>query len=325
MRSVIVFGNGLGMALSVKDFLLGEAVFDVWYSGLVSEDQKELILSCIEQNLEFPHSEDQMKEMYSALYACETLLSLRESSEWLTKKSLGYPSAVYNFVHNVTKFLFRKSLNNSIVIPEDFSSALVSYIRESKSHIATLNYDSLIFNILKNNKLIGSEDNILRDGFKRSVFNRENLFRKNEHDYSWYLHLHGSPLFYGSDTVRKLAIKDLIEGKSVSDLGRNVVLTNFDNKVNVIDSSSILKTYWEFFDLSLDQCAAVTLFGYSGADRHLNEMIAKNRNVKTIKVVEWLGAGPKNGRKSFWEEALAREVIYVPKENILSFSDWSFG
>lgn len=324
MRSVIVFGNGLGMALSSKDFLLGEAVFDVWNSGLVPEEQKDLILSCIEQELDFPRSEDQMREMYSALYACETLLSLRDSAEWLTEKSLGYPAAVYNFVHNVTKCLFQKSLLSKGSVPNDFSRNLVSYIRESKSHVATLNYDGLVFEILKDNKLIGIEDSILKDGFKRALFNRENLFRKNENDYSWYLHLHGSPLFCGSDSIKKMTVNDLREGKNSSGLGRNVVLTNFDNKMNVINSSFILKTYWEFFDLSLDQCEAVTLFGYSGADRHLNEMIAKNRNVKNIKVVEWLGAGPKSARKSFWDEALGREVMYVPKENILSFSDWSF-
>jgi hypothetical protein len=90
----------------------------------------------------------------------------------------------------------------------------------------------------------------------------------------------------------------------------------------MIEASEILQRCWQFLRRAIDESAEIVLFGYSGNDTHLNQLIAQKRSSKLVRVVEWLGAGFEDVRKPFWDEQLGGEVSLVLKEDILTFTDW---
>lgn len=139
------------------------------------------------------------------------------------------------------------------------------------------------------------------------------------------MHLHGSPLYAERDRSRPYKLSEVslrIMPKSLSNVGQHVVLTHFSHKMGKIESSEILRTYWEFLDLAIEESSKIVLFGYSGNDLHLNRLISQARSNKEVLVVEWLGAGNKPTRTQFWHNQLGGDVSLKLMEDILSFSEW---
>src|SRR5699024_11067187 len=100
-----------------------------------------------------------------------------------------------------------------------------------------------------------------------------------------------------------------------------IVLTHFRHKIMVISSSKLLLTYWQLLTEAFDESEEIILFGYSGVDEHLNDLI-KAISKKPVKVVEWAGAGDQEDRNSHWSSALGRNVYLVQCDSILNFHDW---
>jgi len=138
----------------------------------------------------------------------------------------------------------------------------------------------------------------------------------------WYLHLHGSPLFYdaANGKVKKLPRHQLASTIVES---MHLVLTHVRHKQSIIATSSLLTEYWKFLARALKESEEVVLVGYSGYDSHLNNFISRRADGLTIRVVEWSGAQPDNDNRSeYWETKLKTPATVERYDSILEFIDW---
>ena len=149
----------------------------------------------------------------------------------------------------------------------------------------------------------------------------ENLERRPWSTYGYYMHLHGSPLFVDQDgNISKLRQGEL--GSDDDVVGSHIVLTHVKHKPTVIAASPLLQAYWEYLEKALIESSEVLLFGYSGLDAHLNELLER-RSPEVIRVIEWDGAGSEEERRAFWEKQFGRHVTLIRMSNILEFVDWA--
>lgn len=334
MRSLLIFGNGLGMSLDPSAYSLHRAMHTVWESAALTSAQKQLILACLPRKAKSPSDEAHLGRLQSVVAACEKLLEVAplDGKHWLNDDGQEFPKAVQRFAFEVARCIFLARYTDpkselygvKCQLPLYFTEPLSSFIRKSRSHIATLNYDGLLSQALEKHGLLNCDTSILRDGFAGRIFNRKNLFRPKEQG-GWYLHLHGCPLFSTVYKNRHRKISELsLEANSsgMKHVGQSIVLTNAESKPDIIKASGILDVYWEFLELSIHESRNLTVFGYSGNDIHLNRLIAQNRADKPIRVVEYLGAGRRENRLRFWSEQFGDQVDLVQKEDVMTFQDW---
>lgn len=320
-RWTLIFGNGLGMAIEPRFYRLERAIEEVWSgTDCLDEAQKSLIRSCLAaQGAEdMPKGEADLDVLQVALVACDFLNSIDiGGAGWLSRNAKKFPDAVRRFIYR-TASQFHCSDKS---LPEEFVDSLVDFIKASKSHVAPLNYDNLLYDPLISNDVLCGYNGELVDGFHSSGFDVDNLERKFGRDFGYYLHLHGSPLFVDrGGSVRKLKRNELDEQADV--VGSHIVLTHVEHKVSVIDSSPVLRGYWGLLASGVDESEGVLLFGYSGDDIHLNNLIRRAASSKPVKVVEWKGTYNRQERKSFWESRLGRKVDVRLMSDILKFYDW---
>ena len=111
------------------------------------------------------------------------------------------------------------------------------------------------------------------------------------------------------------------------DESSHIVLTYVEHKLIVIDSSHILREYWRCLVDAFSESEKVVLFGYSGADKHLNEKINQHcsrKSGKRIVVIEWEGSGSFEQRQAFWQRDLGDVDIQLQHlKNPLEFNGWS--
>jgi hypothetical protein len=193
-------------------------------------------------------------------------------------------------------------------------------------HVATLNYDRLLYQSLIDARCLAGFGGDLVDGFLRSSgFSPANLEPRGGNDFGWYLHLHGTPLFIddekGNPVKQPMPIAELTPT-------RHLVLTHVAHKPSVIDSSPVLSEYWRRLRQALKASRNLCLSGYSGEDAHLNDLIQGAR-AEHITVVEWSGAGTTgrqgatdSDRQAYWRQKTGKETSVVRLENILDFEDW---
>lgn len=320
------------MGVSSDAYNLASVMNDVWDDDFNDPTMRRLVAACLPNGSKRPTSEDQLATLQDAVSACEVLLGVRGSSgdHWLSDEGRAFPEAVHEFTYLVArrmylaKHRYGATAGQTCVLPDEFVQRLLDEIRTSESHVATLNYDGLLSRSLGECGMLGGSSPALLDGFSDKKFHRNNLFRARGHG-SWYLHLHGSPLFTddAKGKPQKLATSTIMRaGKVPKRSGRHIVLTHFQHKPKIIQSSEILRIYWEFLGLAIKECPEICLFGYSGNDRHLNRLIAQARGEKTVRVVEWLGAGSSELREPFWSDQLGGAVELVLLEDVLTFRDW---
>jgi hypothetical protein len=104
----------------------------------------------------------------------------------------------------------------------------------------------------------------------------------------------------------------------------HIVLTHVAHKPLVIASSDILSEYWTRLTKALKEAERIILFGYSGTDIHLNEVVIQNSREKEIHIVEWEGAGDSINRQRFWNTQLHREGVVLHRlASILDFQNWN--
>ena len=312
MRSTIIIGNGIGLALDQEYFALQSGLNTVWNNTeQLSEHHKQLIISAISDSdwENPPNSEEQIDDIQLALIAVDFLNNFStEELSWVSEQAHELPSAFRKFLNEVG-FYFHES---GQALPTYFTTPLCDFIKETKSHVATLNYDNLLYDAFRAHNVLHGYNGPLIDGFWGSNgFKEGHLARFTPSKHGWYMHLHGSPLFVGD---KKLMGANRV-WPSTTEYG-HIVLTNVSHKPLIIESSNILKSYWKYLEKGLEESAKVVLFGYSGCDIHLNEVL-------NVLVVEWSGSGPLDQRKSFWRKATGHvnvEVLHF--ENILEFTDW---
>lgn len=318
-RKTIIFGNGLGMAHCADHFSLDRAIGQVWDSAsLLDEASKELICLCLPNQEEGrPRGEEDLDTLQTALSACDVLLGIGSSRiHWLSEQGQTFPRAIRNFIfHTALHFHTHKE-----PLQESFIGPFATYIHQTKSHVATLNYDNLLYQPLIERGVMSGYDGALVDGFLSSGFRAENLERKYSRDFGYYLHLHGSPLFFDRDgSALKFAQREL--ASATDTISSHIVLTHFRHKTSVITASDVLLAYWLKLVEAVKESSEVVLFGYSGKDQHLNSLLT-NSSV-AVRVVEWAGAGGEDERQRYWSKQISREVRVVRLESILDFTDWS--
>lgn len=328
-RSTIVVGNGLGMALDPNFFNLDSALDEIWkMPNCLTAIQKDQIRHCINaQGInDQPHSEDHLDVLHVAVMACKFLDGIGSPNvTWLSNDGQTFPIAIEKFISS-TAWHFHHYPGT---LPKPFVDGIVDYLDQTKSHIATLNYDNLLYQKLIENQILRGYSGKLLDGFYASGFDADNLVRKYGRTFGYYLHLHGSPLFID---VNGTPIKQAQGFANENISTPHIVLAHVKHKTSVIANSYLLRTYWQYLDYGLKESDKIILFGYSGEDIHLNQIIAANiptrgieeNTQKKVIVVEWSGAGTLKNRKSFWNKKLdISNVNLIQMPNILDFQDWN--
>lgn len=324
-RKTLIFGNGLGMALDHRHFSLTNAMADVWNDRIaISDVHKELISQCLGGNGNIPQREDQLDPLHLVISACKTLNSVKMSQRmnvhWLSQEGQEFPIAVGNYIHKVATRLHQYGGG----LPPAFLDPLIGFIRQTKSHVATLNYDKLLYGaFLDANLMRGYFDTTLVDGMVGGGFSSEALVRRYGNDYGYYLHLHGSPLFY--DRHGLACKRERHELNPFSPEGSDhIVLTHVRHKRSVIGASVVLSAYWNYLNLCLNESEEIIVFGYSGDDDHLNDVITAHGQSKHIVVVEWGGLNQaQQQRWTYWSQKFQTTNLhhYYP-QSILDFVQW---
>ncbi len=289
MTRTVVVGNGLGMAIDAEKFNLKNAIQRVWdrTSRLLNDSSKEEIQRLVGINTNTPRSipasELQLATIHRFHRSTRDLHELQPTTtKWITNEALNLNAQINYFLAAVA---------NEFYIPDDFStpefdnfiSNLCTFIKNDNCvHVATLNYDNILYKKFISHNVFGRfTETKLVDGFlgKTSpTFSEGNLERKHGNSFGWYMHLHGTPMYVsrGSrDQVEKFH-NNGVTGflKSLEDFTMvpyfHLVLTAPQFKEDVISGSKVLMAYWRQLRIALSESEELVIFGYSGADRHLN-------------------------------------------------------
>jgi hypothetical protein len=333
MRKLVIFGNGLGRALDDEFFQLERALMNAWADPtILNDDQKSLIHHCLPMDVievapdYAPKSELELDRLQRVLAACDELTKheTENGASWLTDDGKMFPFAIRSYIHRAASYFH----GGGHALPNEFAESLRTWILKSRSHVATLNYDELLYRAFINTPACQGYSCLL-DGFVPD-FKVENLSRYNPAQQSYYLHLHGSPLYFNSTLgdLRKASLSQLpsIEGHSSSHL----VLTHVDHKAAVISASPILREYWKCLEVAMSEASGVVLFGYGGGDTHLNLLISRHFREKQVEIVErktpnWQGQESVNVQCQKWQNLLGvKRVVGFLLDDILSHRSWEW-
>ncbi|MDP4532519.1 SIR2 family protein [Marinobacter salarius] len=319
-RSTLVFGNGLGRTLDNDFFQLRTALGDVWeHSENFTREQRELVISALPDTNpdRFPCSEDQLDKLQIALISADFLRSFENNEvRWLTEESRKLPAAFKRYVHEVAAYFHMSGQN----LPPAFTRPLVDFIRETTSHVATLNYDNLLYDALTQAGVLRGYYDTLIDGFTmRAGFSPLHLDRHATEEKSWYLHLHGSPLYIGNRKLMGVERGFL----SPSDTS-HIVLAPVAHKPIIISGSHILTEYWNRLATALGESQKAILVGYSGTDSHLNKVINDRLPSREIAILERLSNETLESRQRHWHRQFPQARITIHRaESLFHFNDWN--
>lgn len=317
-RKLIIFGNGLGMALDHNHFSLNAALTEIWVRpNFLTNVQRQLIERCL-QRQGAPEGENELDTLHQAITYCKALSQIGVGNiHWLTQDGINFPEITATYIHKVATRLH----NYEGRLPQAFEENLVSFIKSTHSHVATLNYDKLLYNSFIDNDIFNGYQGYLVDGMLGQGFSSDALERRYGNKFGYYLHLHGSPLFVNQgQEVVKLSRQQLTIDRD--EPSEHIVLTHIKQKPSVIAASHVLSTYWDYLQFALSESEEIILFGYSGLDTHLNILLRPYLNSKSLKVVEWSGAGERGARESYWQNILGQVVAVTRLNDITEFIDW---
>lgn len=320
-RKTLIFGNGLGMALDPRHFSLNRALSDVWENPRhLPVVQKDLVGRCVGDDGQAPQGEEQLDTLHVVVAACNMLNKIGdEEVHWLSEEGQEFPAAVAKYIHRVASNLHLYD----DPLPDTFLTPLFEFVRETRSNIATLNYDRLLYGAFIDHGFMNGYRGLLVDGMIDGGFGADTLERRYGNNFGYYLHLHGSPLFYDDRNgfARKMT-RDRLTMNS-AEISNHIVLTHVTHKRSVIDASDVLSTYWDYLHDCCHEVEEIIVFGYSGGDTHLNEVLAAYARTAAIRVIEWRGAGTRRERERFWQRILRTEHFDLVREaNVLDFTDW---
>lgn len=321
-RKLLIFGNGLGMAIDHNHYSLTNSLNTVWSDDNLWKDtiQRDLIQNCIPSNT-CPTSEEELDKLYLVSTSCDYLNDFPNTTNgkhWLSDYGRNFTNATQEYIHTVASHLF----DTQNTLPKLFKDALIDFVKNTKSHIATLNYDKLLYEAFISTGVCNGFYGQLVDGFTNSGFNSSNLVRLYRNNFGYYMHLHGSPLF---KDINNITYKSKISDISTNNIfaNKHIVLTHIPHKPSVIIASEILSTYWSYLVLSLNEVDEIILFGYSGCDKHLNKILKLHAYSKIKKVIEWDGDGYTNQEsQDFWDRELGDNVNLQRIPDITQFTSW---
>jgi len=320
MRKTIIFGNGLGMAIDPVHFSLGNALNNVWNSSTLPWEHKSLISRCLPHpQVQCPQGEDELDALHLAISSCDHLSSIHSdrSIHWLSDYGWDFPSVCRSYISAVATHLYDYAGG----LPANFANALIDFLKNTNSHVATLNYDKLLYDCFISGDVVSGYDGSLVDGIHNQGFHPDNLTRMYGRNFGYYLHLHGSPLFRERNgVIVKLSRNEI--SPNMPEPSSHIVLTHIKHKPTVINSSSILSAYWQQFAQALSESSEVIIFGYSGLDNHLNQLLCMYNKVVRYKVIEWSGNGDGQQRSFYWNQLLKTNVELWHYNNITEFTDW---
>jgi hypothetical protein len=332
MYTTIIVGNGLGMSIDSQYFKL-ESGLNAVTNNLSEIDQK---LICF-HNGKIPKSESELEEHHKVLSACKELKKHENSIDCLTDNGKCFPEVYQNFIYKVAKHFYDYNIDSKHESFNFFIDNLSRFIEKNRCHIATLNYDKLLYKALIEKKILKGYDGHLVDGIHNtSGFNRENLMRFFGKKFGWYMHLHGSPAFYtdyieDEESINKCEPRNLPESfRFETNEHHHIVLASTKLKSSIISKSTLLDCYFDFFISALNESNRVILFGYSGSDDHVNSEVKRwlsNKNSQDIcQIIEWKNNESENQKREFWKEKLYPQNARNPPlldlisiDNILSF------
>jgi hypothetical protein len=252
VKNLYIFGNGIGRAINADFFDLTRALQRSWSEdGLLTEEQKKLIVSCLptgvlERDNQAPTNEDELEDLQRVLSACDTIKEIEGrdlgAAGWLSDHGKDFPVAVRKYLHKAACYFHNRDElffqgDGNINLPIDFKKKLRASIMKAGAHIATLNYDDLLYETFVGTDVFSGHR--LRDGFFNGIFDIEKhqtYMDLNPNQEGWFLHLHGSPLFVTQNGVsRKLTRFDLRDQQGIK--STHLVLTNVKYKMSAIGSS----------------------------------------------------------------------------------------
>ncbi|GGY53777.1 hypothetical protein GCM10011297_28080 [Bacterioplanes sanyensis] len=306
------------MALDPDHFSLTTALEDIWNKeNFLTPEQKQLIERCLGRT-GAPKGEHELDTLHQAVTYCKALNRIGQGDvHWLTEDGRGFPEITAQYIHKVATKLHNYDGN----LPDQFENNLVNFIKNTRSHVATLNYDKLLYNSFIDNDIVTGYDGYLVDGMLNSGFSPDALERKYDKKYGYYLHLHGSPLFVNDgQQTSKLSRNQLTVDRN--EASEHIVLTHVKHKPSVIAASHVLSTYWDYLQFALSEADEIILFGYSGLDKHLNLLLRPYLTAKSIRVIEWDGAGQQDERNRYWSATLGHTAEIVRLENVTDFINW---
>lgn len=168
-RTVIVVGNGLGMAVDATYFNLEAGLRAGWNSSKqLCEEHKALIKELLPPGKEHPTQEEDLEALQLALFAVETLqgVASRNVGGWLNGEAAKMPQAFKRYIHEVGMYFHKYDLDTTTQKAQFdwFIEKLAVFLKDTKSHIATLNYDNLLYDsLIREGVLDGSK--YLVDGY----------------------------------------------------------------------------------------------------------------------------------------------------------------
>lgn len=319
MIATIIVGNGIGMALDDNYFKLTTGINEVAQDP--SKDVKKMIRLGLGG---VPMSENDLEDHHSVLSACNTLMNYQNKNlTWLSPDGKEFPDRYQDFIYQVARYFFKYDKE----LPDKFVNNLCCFInRLERCHIATLNYDKLLYDaLIKKDILRGYQDGGLVDGIHnmKSGFKIDNLLQ-TQCNFGWYLHLHGSPIFRTTkDNEITKCHRDFLPENAITEEGvhKHIVLAHTKDKPAVISKSKLLDAYFDFFIRALAESDEVYLFGYSGLDEHVNDEVKKwlatnDNKIRKIRIIEWEDENNGN-RKKFWSGKISPEGFDHERMNLI--------
>ena len=336
-QNVIIFGNGIGMAINNTSFGLAEGLKHGWNKLKDYEQQLlEYCLSIKSCNIP-PTSEKDLDIAYLTATSTRLLRSIEEDNQspntWLANgnKQRDFHFILRRYSSFVAEYFFDK-MQSYVFTPQAplvdaFLERLVRHIKSSRDHVATLNYDTALYEKFVDNGICKNTSYLI-DGMVDSGFDVSNVRDiKQRNKCGYYFHLHGSIYLFENDSPGNPIKRNRAQLGSVSTLDyesltKTIVLAAIEHKPLIIEESNLLKGYWSLLREEMYSAEKLTLFGYSGGDDHLNELINEVSRLSQIEIniIQWCNS-PK--QKADWDKVFpSKSFNLIHFNNILEFSNW---
>ena len=335
---LLIFGNGLGRSIHNDFFELSNALRAAWTAhGILTERQRELITSClpddvIENGDGVPTSEAQLEDLQRVLGACDTIGVFQQRVDgnrpaWLTEEGIAFPNAIRKFIHSAACYFHDRDVlyfhNAQPALPQEFCDALKEFISNTGAHVATLNYDDLLYDCFTDTPIF--REYRLRDGFfGGGIFDmdRGRQLIRPANGQGWFLHLHGSPLFVDEGGAPKKLGRVALHRYQGAE-SAHLVLTSVKFKNSIIAASTVLSEYWKELSDIINSVRRIYIIGYGGGDTHLNTEIRFADPDCEIFVVERHGQRSLEESTSRWSRIFRNNnVSVIQLDNILNFRNW---
>ncbi len=332
-NTLILIGNGINCAAVDDDsFNLKTGMEYSWEQIQQNKDLVELIKDITGKSK--PETEEQLKAIQENILAIN---SIKQAQAKLHPTLRGdfenaeiFKNDYSKYLLDVAKYFYNKSLdlqNNNKY--KAFLNNLATFIKEnhsqnSRTNIATLNYDAGLYQGLLALGIMKEyyDTTCLVDGFwsqKKGGFKDSNLVRKesNTNNFGWYLHLHGSPIFYSDkDNIHKAKLEEVDKFTA-----EHLILCSPSQKYETIMYSELLSEYLHYFKQAVVEAKNIIVIGYGGDDLHINDIISNfvQDNAKIIIIV-----GSKQGEAlrywQQWQPKFAVKNLYNELENVLDIN-----